>query len=88
MGALVALSLSFPTDLNEDFISQNYVSKFARTGVEAIHELVTHGYLESDASVAERLKRRRRRPAIRHANSRTLSCCMMNPVSTLRRRPE
>ena len=51
MGALVTLSLSFPTDLYEDFFSQNYVSKFARTGVEAIHELITHGYLESDASV-------------------------------------
>jgi hypothetical protein len=48
---LVALSLSFPTNLHEDFVSQNYVSKFARTGVEAIHELATHGYLESDARV-------------------------------------
>ncbi len=51
MAALVVLSLSFPTDLQEDFTSQNYVSKFARTGVEAIHELATHGYLESDAAV-------------------------------------
>jgi hypothetical protein len=49
--ALVTLSLSFPTDLNEDFIGQNYVSKFARTGVEAIHEFSAHGFLESDASV-------------------------------------
>ena len=39
MAALVELSLSFPTNLQEDFISRNYVSKFARTGVEAIHEL-------------------------------------------------
>jgi hypothetical protein len=54
--ALVGLSLSFPTDLQEDFVSQNYVSKFARTGVEAIHELVTHGYLESGAAVAGSLK--------------------------------
>ena len=54
--ALVALSLSFPTDLQEDFISQNYVSKFARTGVEAIDELATHGYLESDAAVTGGLK--------------------------------
>jgi sulfatase-like protein len=54
--ALTALSLSYPTDLYEDFFGQNYVSKFARTGVEAIHELVTHGYLESDVSVTERLK--------------------------------
>jgi hypothetical protein len=56
MGALIALSLSFPTGLYEDFISQNYVSKFARTGLEAIRELIAHGYLESDVSVLERLK--------------------------------
>ena len=56
MGALVTLSLSFPTNLYEDFFSQNYVSKFARTGVEAIHELITHGYLDSDTSVVERLQ--------------------------------
>jgi hypothetical protein len=49
MVALIALSLSFPTNLEEDFVSRNYVSKFARSGVEAIHELATHGYLESDA---------------------------------------
>src|SRR6478735_10097521 len=56
LAALTVLSLSFPTDLYEDFFSQNYVSKFARTGVEAMHELITHGYLESDASAAESLK--------------------------------
>jgi hypothetical protein len=56
VAALVVLSLSFPTDLQEDFISQNYVSKFARTGVEGIHELATHGYLESDAAVTGGLK--------------------------------
>jgi len=55
-GALVALSLSIPTDLYEDFFSHNYVSKFARTGFEATYELVTHGYMESDATSAERLK--------------------------------
>ena len=56
MVAIVSLSLWFPTDLYEDFLSQNYVSKFARTGVEAIHEFATHGYLESDATVTESLK--------------------------------
>src|SRR5262245_17385140 len=56
MGALVTLSLCFPTDLYEDFFSQNYVSKFARTGVEAIHELITHGYLESDAGLTDHLE--------------------------------
>ena len=53
---LTALSLSFPTELYEDFFSQNYVSKFARTGVEAIYEVITHGYLESDATVRDQLK--------------------------------
>ena len=56
MSALVGLSLSFPTELHEDFVGQDYVSKFARTGVEAIHEFSSHGYLDADASVAENLK--------------------------------
>jgi hypothetical protein len=56
LAALAVLSLSFPTDLYEDFFGQNYVSKFARTGVEAVHELITHGYLDSDVAIAERLK--------------------------------
>jgi hypothetical protein len=50
MAALIGLSLSFPTDLQEDFTGQNYVSKFARTGVEAIHEFADHGFLQADAS--------------------------------------
>jgi len=58
MGALVALSLLFPTGLDEDFFRQNYVSKFARTGVEAMRELIAHGYLEADVNVAERLEAR------------------------------
>jgi hypothetical protein len=56
MVALTILSLSVPTALQEDFVSQNYVSKFARTGVEAVHEFALHGYLDSDASTSERLK--------------------------------
>jgi sulfatase-like protein len=56
MAALITLSLSFPTGLNEDFIGQNYVSKFARTGVEAIDEFASQGYLDSEASAAESLK--------------------------------
>ena len=79
MAALVALSLSFPTDLQEDFVSQNYVSKFARTGVEAIHELATHGYLESDASVDRKPEADAGpRLAIPRASFRTSSCCTMN----------
>jgi Sulfatase len=52
---LVGMSLLFPTNLNEDFVSQNYVSKFARSGVEAMDEFASHGYLEADAGVGETL---------------------------------
>jgi hypothetical protein len=55
MVLLIALSLLFPTDLHEDFVSENYVSKFARTGVEAIHEFAAHGYMQSDANVTASL---------------------------------
>ena len=45
--ALVAVSLFWPTGLNEDFEGRSYVSKFARTGVEAVHELSSRGYLDA-----------------------------------------
>ncbi len=52
---LVAVSLFWPTGLNEDFEGQSYVSKFARTGVEAVHELSSRGYLETTASASEKV---------------------------------
>ena len=55
LSVLVAVSLLFPTDLHEDFVSQNHLSKFARTGVEATREFASHGYLEADASTGDRL---------------------------------
>jgi hypothetical protein len=53
LGSIIALSLARPTDLRENFLGQNYVSKFARTGIEAIYELLSHGYLDADVRVAE-----------------------------------
>ena len=47
---LVAVSLFWPTELNEDFEGRSYVSKFARTGVEAVHELSSRGYLDATES--------------------------------------
>jgi hypothetical protein len=44
---LIAVSLFWPTGLNEDFEGRSYVSKFARTGVEAVHELSSRGYLDA-----------------------------------------
>jgi hypothetical protein len=48
--ALVVVSLFWPTGLSEDFEGRSYVSKFARTGVEAVHELSSRGYLDAAGS--------------------------------------
>ena len=47
--ALAGISLFWPTGLGEDFEGRSYVSKFARTGVEAVRELSSRGYLDVDA---------------------------------------
>jgi hypothetical protein len=80
LGALVALSMSFPTNLAEDFSGQNYVSKFARTGVEAVDALIERGYLETDKTAPRTLNSGA-------ASCRTSSCCTMNRASTSRRCP-
>jgi hypothetical protein len=54
--ALIAVSLLWPTGLTEDFEGKSYVSKFARSGVEAIHELTTRGYLEAADAAGEKPK--------------------------------
>src|SRR5262245_34592933 len=54
--ALVATALAVPEEEWETFFGDRYVSKFMRSGVTALAELTTRGYLESDASVTERLK--------------------------------
>jgi hypothetical protein len=52
--ALIAVSLVWPTNLTEDFEGKSYVSKFARSGVEAVHELASRGYLEAADDAGER----------------------------------
>src|SRR3974390_1956942 len=56
MGGVVALSFAYPADFYGQFFNRDYVSKFARSGVEAVYEYATHGLLESDAVVTERLR--------------------------------
>jgi hypothetical protein len=56
LAGIVALSLAQPQEDWESFLGGGYVSKFARSGVTAISELMLHGYMESDAVVADRLK--------------------------------
>ncbi len=53
---LVGIALVFPDEEWEAFRGDGYVSKFSRSGVTAIAELLTRGYLESDATLSERLK--------------------------------
>src|SRR5262249_21606853 len=54
--ALVGVALAFPDEEWETFARGGHVSKFARSGVTAAFELATHGYMESDAVITERLK--------------------------------
>jgi phosphoglycerol transferase MdoB-like AlkP superfamily enzyme len=55
LAGLTALALSFPSDPWEEFYSENYFSKFTRSGVTAIGDLIVRGVLESDAAVSDRL---------------------------------
>jgi hypothetical protein len=52
---LIGLALAFPSDPWEEFYGENYFSKFTRSGVTAISDLITRGVLESDATVTEKL---------------------------------
>jgi len=56
LALLTGLSLAMPVHPGEAFGDDSYVSGFARSGVSAMSELMTHGLLESDAVVIDRLK--------------------------------
>ena len=56
LAGVTAMAAAYPTDLYGEFFGRDYVSKFARSGIEAIYEVATHGLLESDAVVTGHLK--------------------------------
>ena len=56
VGGIVGLAIVEPMEPYEAFSGINHVSNFARSGVEAISEFWTHGYMESDATVTDRFK--------------------------------
>jgi hypothetical protein len=56
VAGLIALETHFPMEPFEAFYGGNLVSSFARSGVDAIAELMTHGLMQSDAVAAERLQ--------------------------------
>jgi hypothetical protein len=56
LAGLGGLSLSHPFDPAETWFPNSHVSNFARSGVDAVSEYLKSGYMESDATVTERLK--------------------------------
>jgi hypothetical protein len=56
LAGITAVSFGDPQEDWETFLGGSYVSKFARSGVTALSELMMHGYMESDAVVTDRLK--------------------------------
>jgi hypothetical protein len=53
---VVGVSRAVPMGEYEGFYGYNYVSHFARSGVDAISVLMSQGYMDSDAVVGDRLK--------------------------------
>ncbi len=53
---LTALEMRMPMQPFEAFYGGNQVSSFARSGVDAISELMTHGLMEADANTTDHLQ--------------------------------
>jgi hypothetical protein len=55
LAGIIGVSVTFPVSPGAAFGDENYVSHFARTGVDAVSAYVQHGFLESDPVVVDRL---------------------------------
>jgi hypothetical protein len=55
VGGLTGLEMQHPLQQFEAFYGGNLVSFFARSGVDAVSELLTHGLMQSDAFAADHL---------------------------------
>jgi sulfatase-like protein len=56
LAAMAGLASMVPEEPWEPFSGVNHISNFARSGVLSVSELMSHGWLEADAAVADRLK--------------------------------
>src|SRR3954463_5705308 len=56
LAALVGCALTWPDEAWRGYYDDGYLSKFARSGVTAVSDFVNYGFMESAASVPERLK--------------------------------
>ena len=56
VAALVGYAFAWPDEAWRGYYDDGYLSKFARSGVTAVSDFINYGFMESDATVAERLK--------------------------------
>jgi len=56
LGWLAILEIRFHMEPFEAYYGGNHVSAFARSGVDAVSDLMTHGFMESDPEAADPLK--------------------------------
>src|ERR1700735_2286223 len=53
LAALAGFSLSFPEEAWRGYFDDGYLSKFSRSGVNAVSDFIQYGFMESDAVTAE-----------------------------------
>src|SRR3954447_1120272 len=56
VAGLTGYAFAFPDEAWRGYYDDGYLSKFARSGVTAVSDFVSYGFMESDAVAAERLK--------------------------------
>jgi phosphoglycerol transferase MdoB-like AlkP superfamily enzyme len=56
LAALSGQAITWPDEDWRSYYDDGYLSKFARSGVTAVSDFVSYGFMESDATLAERLK--------------------------------
>jgi hypothetical protein len=55
LAALVGYSFAWPDEAWRGYYDDGYLSKFSRSGVNAVSDFINYGFMESDAVAAERL---------------------------------
>jgi phosphoglycerol transferase MdoB-like AlkP superfamily enzyme len=55
LASVAGLAIAVPSDPWAEFYAENYFSKFMRSGVTVVGDLVTRGILDSDKTVTDRL---------------------------------
>ena len=56
LAALVGYAFAWPDEAWRGYYDDGYLSKFSRSGVTAVSDFINYGFMESAASVPERLK--------------------------------